>query len=61
MEIVGRYHRNGDKLPKMILIKDTPQKEQEFIDAQKLKNWNKFLKVRFCIFTEYINTVILFK
>jgi hypothetical protein len=45
MEIVERYHLNSNTLPVLVSIRDTPQKEQEYKDAQKLKNWKKHLKV----------------
>lgn len=45
IEVVERYHLNGDKLPTLVARRDTPQKEQEYKDAQKLKNWKKFVKV----------------
>ena len=44
--IVQRYHLKNRVLPKLLTKRDNPEKEQEFKDAQKLKNWKKFLKVR---------------
>ena len=45
IEIVERYHLSGNKLPRLLIVRDTPQREQEFKDAQKLKNWKKYLNV----------------
>lgn len=40
--IVERFHQR-DALPRLLTNRDTPEKEQEFKDAQKLKNWKKYL------------------
>jgi len=41
-----RERKGGNRIPKSIIIRDTPEKQQEFKDSRKLKNWKGVLSGR---------------
>ena len=43
-EIVQRYRERGNVIPRKLADRSTPEKEQEYKDAQKLTKWKQTLK-----------------